>query len=72
MLDRDVFTRVDPAEIGEKEDSDAPFTSAEWQRIAVILIVALFSIVFWMGFEQAGVDQTWIDGELAFDRSGAG
>ena len=32
----------------------APFTSAEWQKIAVILIVAIFSIVFWMGFEQAG------------------
>ena len=26
----------------------------DWQRIAVILIVSLFSIVFWMGFEQAG------------------
>jgi POT family proton-dependent oligopeptide transporter len=26
----------------------------DWQRIAVILIVGLFSIVFWMGFEQAG------------------
>ena len=35
---------------------DAPFTAAEWQRIAVILIVAIFSIVFWMGFEQAGRD----------------
>ena len=31
-----------------------PFTPADWQRIAVILIVAIFSIVFWMGFEQAG------------------
>jgi POT family proton-dependent oligopeptide transporter len=38
----------------EKEDSNAPFTVAEWERIAVILIVAIFSIVFWMGFEQAG------------------
>ena len=27
---------------------------ADWQRISVILIVGLFSIVFWMGFEQAG------------------
>ncbi len=26
----------------------------DWQRIAVILIVSLFSIVFWMGFEQTG------------------
>ena len=26
----------------------------EWNGIAVILIVSLFSIVFWMGFEQSG------------------
>ena len=26
----------------------------DWQRICVILIVSVFSIVFWMGFEQAG------------------
>ncbi len=31
-----------------------PFTPADWQRIGVILIISLFSIVFWMGFEQAG------------------
>jgi proton-dependent oligopeptide transporter, POT family len=33
--------------MGTKEGED-------WQRISVILIVSLFSIVFWMGFEQAG------------------
>ena len=38
----------------ETEDVNAPFTGAEWQRTLVILIVAIFSIVFWMGFEQAG------------------
>ena len=38
----------------DDEDTGGAFTSAEWQRIAVILIVAVFSIVFWMGFEQAG------------------
>jgi POT family proton-dependent oligopeptide transporter len=26
----------------------------DWARISVILIVGMFSIVFWMGFEQAG------------------
>ncbi len=36
------------------EDPHAPFGPEQWQRIAVILIVAVFSIVFWMGFEQAG------------------
>jgi dipeptide/tripeptide permease len=33
---------------------DAPLTAEEWQRIVVILIISLFSIVFWMGFEQSG------------------
>jgi POT family proton-dependent oligopeptide transporter len=31
-----------------------PFTTADWLRVVVILIVAIFSIAFWMGFEQAG------------------
>ena len=26
----------------------------DWQRIGVIVIISLFSIVFWMGFEQSG------------------
>ena len=34
-------------------DGDAS-EGEDWQRIAVILIVGVFSIVFWMGFEQAG------------------
>jgi len=32
----------------------SPFGRADWERLAVILVVSLFSIVFWMGFEQAG------------------
>jgi POT family proton-dependent oligopeptide transporter len=38
------------------QDSEAhqPFTAVDWQRIVVILIICLFSIVFWMGFEQSG------------------
>jgi POT family proton-dependent oligopeptide transporter len=31
-----------------------PFTSEDWQRIAVIIIIGLFSIPFWAGFEQSG------------------
>ena len=31
-----------------------PEAKQGWQGITVILIVSLFSIVFWMGFEQAG------------------
>ena len=31
-----------------------PFTRVDWERITVIVIFSLFSIVFWMGFEQSG------------------
>ncbi len=31
-----------------------PFTRVDWERISVIVIISLFSIVFWMGFEQSG------------------
>jgi proton-dependent oligopeptide transporter, POT family len=31
-----------------------PFTAEDWQRITVIIIISLFSILFWMGFEQSG------------------
>ncbi len=43
-----------PAGGQEEEDPNARFTTEQWQRIVVILVVAFFSIVFWMGFEQAG------------------
>ncbi len=44
------------ASVGEEkeEDPEAPFNGVQWQRIAVILIVAIFTIFFWMGFEQSG------------------
>ena len=45
----------DEVTMRDEEDPTAPFTSTQWQRIAVILVVAFFSIVFWMGFEQAGL-----------------
>ena len=38
----------------EEEDPKAAFTWVQWQRIAVILILSAFSIVFWTGFEQSG------------------
>ena len=31
-----------------------PFTAVDWQRIAVIAVISLFSILFWAGFEQSG------------------
>jgi POT family proton-dependent oligopeptide transporter len=36
------------------EDSRTRLRGGDWQRIVAILIVAAFSILFWMGFEQAG------------------
>lgn len=43
-----------PSEQADEVSRHEPFTNAEWQRVLVILIVAFFSILFWMGFEQAG------------------
>ena len=40
------------------EHPNAPLTTAEWQRIAVIFIMAFFSIFFWSAFEQAGASLT--------------
>ncbi len=31
-----------------------PFTAVDWQRVVVIVIISLFSILFWAGFEQTG------------------
>ena len=37
-----------------KSDNKAPLTKEEFDRLKVILIMGLFVIVFWAGFEQAG------------------
>jgi POT family proton-dependent oligopeptide transporter len=39
---------------GEVAAIHQPFTAVDWERIGVIIIIGLFSIVFWMGFEQSG------------------
>jgi POT family proton-dependent oligopeptide transporter len=31
-----------------------PLTREEWHRLGVIVIISLFSVVFWAGFEQSG------------------
>jgi POT family proton-dependent oligopeptide transporter len=46
---------TEPAQAGEGAGAlHEPFTAEDWQRIAVIIIISLFSILFWMGFEQSG------------------
>lgn len=37
-----------------RETEDERMDWSAWERIIVILIVSIFSILFWMGFEQAG------------------
>ncbi|MEZ7892758.1 MAG: peptide MFS transporter [Candidatus Wallbacteria bacterium] len=42
----------------KSQKSEAPLTLDEWQRIAVICILSIFVICFWIGFEQAGGTMT--------------
>ena len=42
------------AQIQQTEGSKAPLTREEFDRIKVIFIMGVFTIVFWAGFEQAG------------------
>jgi POT family proton-dependent oligopeptide transporter len=39
---------------GKKKQGNEKLTAKEWQRVIAICILTLFSIFFWMGFEQAG------------------
>jgi len=43
-----------PGKLAGKKEVKESLTSAEWSRVIAICIVVCFSIVFWMGFEQAG------------------
>ena len=46
---------TEPKKTGDQADKlHVPFTRVDWERIAVCVIISLFSIVFWMGFEQSG------------------
>jgi len=39
---------------GKDRKGDEKLTAKEWQRVIAICILTLFSVFFWMGFEQAG------------------
>jgi len=43
-----------PHVIGGKAVGGERLTGAEWKRIVAICVLTLFSVFFWMGFEQAG------------------
>jgi POT family proton-dependent oligopeptide transporter len=46
---------TEPKKTSQRADlSHEPFTRVDWERITVIIIFSLFSILFWMGFEQSG------------------
>ncbi|MCW8876411.1 MAG: peptide MFS transporter [Kangiellaceae bacterium] len=37
-----------------KEERDTPLTKEEFDRLKVIVILGVFTVIFWAGFEQAG------------------
>ena len=43
-----------PGIISGKKGEGEKLTAAEWKRIVAICVLTMFSIFFWMGFEQAG------------------
>ena len=43
-----------PGKLGGTPKDNAPLTAAEWKRVIAISVLTLFSVFFWMGFEQAG------------------
>ncbi|WP_165071632.1 peptide MFS transporter [Paludisphaera rhizosphaerae] len=45
---------TEPKAEAEMVQLHEPFTAVDWQRIGVIVVISLFSILFWMGFEQSG------------------
>lgn len=45
--------QVRQAQIDEHERT-RPLTHVDWQRMAVVLILGIFAITFWVAFEQAG------------------
>ena len=45
---------TEPRRKSEEAELHEPFTREDWQRLAVIMVISVFSIVFWMGFEQSG------------------
>jgi len=47
--------KTDKIETGDKlENSDAALSKVEVDRMVVLTVITIFSIIFWLGFEQAG------------------
>ena len=40
--------------LSDDSKGSAAFTAAEWRRIAAIVVLFVFAILFWAGYEQAG------------------
>src|SRR4029079_2783451 len=40
------------------EAAKAPLTRVDWARIGAVVILTLFALLFWAGFEQAGSSLT--------------
>ncbi|HEY2323631.1 MAG TPA: peptide MFS transporter [Thermoanaerobaculia bacterium] len=42
------------AAVEETPAANEPFTPADWGRMGAVVILCLFALIFWAGFEQAG------------------
>jgi POT family proton-dependent oligopeptide transporter len=49
-----IYVTEPPKSAKAADEAHRPLTAEDWQRIVVIIVVSLFSVVFWMGFEQSG------------------
>jgi POT family proton-dependent oligopeptide transporter len=38
----------------DRAPANEPFTAGDWGRIGAVVIVSIFALIFWAGFEQAG------------------
>lgn len=54
LLGGSIWWIVKPNEKEAKDAGHAPMNRAEWGRVISIIIVMIFVIAFWTGFEQAG------------------
>ena len=53
-----VAVAADDAPQEDKPVSRAPLTGTDWARIGAIVLLTLFALLFWAGFEQAGSSLT--------------
>jgi proton-dependent oligopeptide transporter, POT family len=58
LVPRSAAKTVHTEAIEEVRAPKEPFSRADWARIGAIVILSLFALIFWAGFEQAGSSLT--------------